>query len=85
MVASVGIVRRHPPKGDVMQTHPTPAPATRSNATTATPPRATDSAPLHGIERLMADAVEAAARNPTIDPGAIEYASWLRLLRRPTP
>ena len=68
-----------------METRQTHTPATLRKVTTATSPRLTGSAPLSGIERLMADAVEAAARNPTIDPGAIEYASWLRLLRRPTP
>ncbi len=51
----------------------------------SSPPRPAVNAPLSGIERIMADAIDATARNPPIDPGAIEYASWLRLLRRSTP
>ena len=50
----------------------------------SSPPNPAVDAPLNG-ERIMADALEAAARNPRIDPGAIEYASWLRLLHRSTP
>ena len=41
--------------------------------------------PLSGFERIMADAIEAAARNLPIDSGGIEYSSWLRFLRRSTP
>ena len=48
-------------------------------------PRPAVNGPLSGIKRVMAEAIEAAARNPPIDPGAIEYASWLRLLRSSTP
>jgi len=51
----------------------------------SSPPRPAVNEPLSGFERIMADAIEAAAQNPPIDPGAIEYASWLRLLRRSTP
>ena len=51
----------------------------------SSPPRPAVNEPLSGFERIMADAMEAAARNPRIDPGAIEYVSWLRLLHRPTP
>ena len=51
----------------------------------ASPPQPVVNEPLSGFERIMADALEAAARNPPIDSGAIEYASWLRLLRRSTP
>lgn len=43
---------------------------------------------LTGIERVMADALIALDRDtaaPASDPGAIEYASWLRLLRRARP
>jgi len=54
-------------------------------AATSSPPRPAVNEPLSGFERIMADASEATARNPPIDPGAIEYASWLRLLRRSTP
>lgn len=45
-------------------------------------------ASLTGIERVMADALIALDRDtaaPASDPGAIEYASWLRLLRRARP
>ncbi len=51
----------------------------------SSPPQPAVNEPLSGFEQIMADAMEAAARNPSIDPGAIEYASWLRLLRRSTP
>ena len=51
----------------------------------SSPPRPAVNAPLSGFERIMADAIEAATRNPLIEPGAAEYASWLRLLRRSTP
>ena len=51
----------------------------------ASPPRPAVNEPLSGFERIMADAMDAAARNPRIDPGAIEYTSWLRLLHRSTP
>lgn len=70
-----------------METRQTPSrtPAPLRKVTTATSPRPAGSAPLRGIERLMADAIEAAARTPQIDPGAVEYASWLQLLRRSTP
>ena len=54
-------------------------------AAISSPPRPAANEPLSGFERIMADALEAAARNPRIDPGAIEYASWLRLLHRSTP
>ena len=49
------------------------------------PPRPAMNEPLSGFERITAAALDAAARNPPIDPGAIEYASWLRLLHRSTP
>ena len=45
-------------------------------------------APLTGIERLMAEARMAPDRGPSgamSDPGAIEYASWIRLLHCSTP
>lgn len=51
----------------------------------SSPPRPAVNEPLSGFERIMADAMEAATRNPAIDPGATEYASWLRLLRRSRP
>ena len=51
----------------------------------ASPPRPAVNEPLSGFERIMADAMDAAARNPRIDPGAIEYTSWLRHLRSSTP
>lgn len=51
-------------------------------------PRAAAAVPLTGIERLMAEALTALDRDPSgpmCDPGAIEYASWIRLLHRSTP
>ena len=51
----------------------------------SSPPRPAVNEPLSGFERTMADAMDAAARNPRIDPGAIEYTSWLRHLRSSTP
>lgn len=58
----------------------------RAPTESATPGDAVAS--LTGIERLMADALIALDRDtvaPAADPGAIEYASWLRLLRHARP
>jgi hypothetical protein len=44
--------------------------------------------PLVGIEKIMADALIALDREPARampTAGETEYASWVRLLRRPTP
>lgn len=57
-------------------------------AVTPTAPSAAADTPLTGIERLMADALMALDREPPgamSEPGAIEYASWVRMLRRSTP
>lgn len=51
----------------------------------SSPPRPAVNEPLGGFERIMVDAIEAAAQSPPIDAGAIEYASWLRPLHRSTP
>ena len=66
-------------------------PLTRSPAcdvATSSSHRQPANPPPVGIERLMADAIDAIARNlpgQPADPGAIEYASWLRQLRRSSP
>ncbi len=54
-------------------------------AVISSPPRPAGNEARSRFEGLLANAGEALARNPPIDPGAIEYASWLRLLRRSTP
>ena len=57
-------------------------------AVTSSAPRAAADVPLTGIERLMADGLMALDREPPgamSEPGAIEYASWIRVLRRTTP
>lgn len=51
----------------------------------SSPPRPAANEPPSRFERILAHANEAVVRNPPIDAGAIEYASWLRLLRRSTP
>ena len=53
--------------------------------TSATPPLANVGAlpPLQGSRRMPARAEP--GRALPINPGAVEYASWLRLLRRPAP
>lgn len=51
-------------------------------------PRAAADVPLTGIEKLMADALMALDRQPSRaipTAGEIEYASWVRVLRRSTP
>lgn len=51
-------------------------------------PRAATDVPLTGIEKLMADALMALDRQPSRAmpmAGEIEYASWVRVLRRSTP
>lgn len=51
-------------------------------------PQAAAAAPLAGIESMMAEALMALDRAPSgagCAAGAIEYASWMRLLRRSTP
>lgn len=64
----------------------------RRQPTTSPPPKGTpavtataNAAPLEGIERLMADALTALGTAPGGDPASVEYASWLRLVRRTTP
>ena len=60
-----------------------------AHAAVASPaPEAAARAPLTGIERLMAEALMALDAKPSgavSEPGAIEYASWMRLLRSSTP
>ena len=53
-----------------------------------TPPHAAVYAPPGRIERVLADALKGLdvdPAGPLADPGAVEYASWMRLLRRATP
>ncbi|MEO7152539.1 MAG: hypothetical protein ABIX46_12640 [Burkholderiaceae bacterium] len=71
-----------------MQTRLPPTPTPHHHMEISPPMRAVAGAPLAGIERIMADALDAFSRNPPgtpADPGAIEYASWLRLLHRTAP
>lgn len=59
---------------------PSPAMASAGASPAAVPPA--------GIERGMADALAArdvAAGAAPVDPGSLEYASWLARLRRATP
>ena len=45
-------------------------------------------APLGRIDRAMANALrglDIEPSGPLADPGAVEYASWMRLLRRAAP
>jgi len=59
-----------------MKTRP-PTSATPSPGNVGTPP------PLHDSRRTPARTEP--GRALPIDPGAVEYSSWLRLLRRPAP
>jgi len=55
------------------------------NPTSATPSQGNVGAqpPVQGYQRMPART--APERELPLDPGAVEYASWLRLLRRPAP
>lgn len=59
-----------------------------ARATLASARPAAAGTPLAGIERMMAEALTALDREPPgapSEPGAIEYASWVHLLRRTAP
>ena len=71
-----------------MDTRHTHIEAPEREGVTSPPPHATVNAPPGRIERVMADALgglDVDPSGPLADPGAVEYASWLRLLRRATP
>ena len=70
-----------------METRHTLIDATERDALIS-PPRAAVVSSLGRIERVMADALSGLDIDPSgplADPGAVEYASWMRLLRRATP
>jgi hypothetical protein len=76
------------PTGDDMTLSTTQAPDVCDQAPTTSAPSSDPVASLTGIERVMADALialDGAPPGPPVDPGPIEYASWLRLLRRSRP
>lgn len=52
-------------------------------ATAFSPGNVSAPPPVQGSRRMPARTAQ--GRALPIDPGAVEYASWLRLLRRPAP